>query len=264
MNSVGFTGMGGKLAIQIAIILLLVLCSYGMSMAVDIPSSSRSRAAIAKITPALKKEVVSKGFVWGAAVYIEIYKEESELLVWLEDGDGKQFRLFKKYKICYFSGDLGPKLKEGDKQAPEGFYQVRPAQLNPNSRFYLSFNLGYPNGYDRAHDRSGSFLMVHGNCVSIGCYAMAKRFLPIGSDRNEPIEEIWTLFDAAFLAGHKAIKVHAFPFRMSDKNMERHKGSKWIDFWKNLKAGYDIFEKEKRPPVVSVRKKKYQFDTPTS
>ena len=91
-------------------------------------------------------------------------------------GEGRPLRRFATYPICLWSGRLGPKLREGDRQAPEGFYTVSAEQLNPNSRWHRSFSLGFPNAFDQAHGRTGSFIMVHGGCPSIGCYAMTDRW----------------------------------------------------------------------------------------
>ena len=135
-------------------------------------------------------------------------------------------------------------------RGPEGFYFVTPGRLNPFSKFHLSFNLGYPNAYDRAHGRTGGALMVHGDCVSIGCYAMT----------DAGIEEIYALADAAFREGQPFFRVHVFPFRMTDENMARHEKSRWKDFWENLKEGYDFFERSGRPPNVEVRGGRYVFE----
>ena len=181
----------------------------------------------------------------GDAVFIRIFKKESLLEVWIRSDT--EYEHLKDYAICAYSGDLGPKLKEGDRQAPEGFYKVKKHQLNPNSKFHLSFNLGYPNAYDRAHKRTGSFLMVHGNCVSIGCYAMT----------NAKIEEIYALVEGALKKGQKYVQVHVYPFRMTEENMALYSNNKWYDFWVNLKEGYDYFETEKIPPFVKVKNKSY-------
>ena len=168
--------------------------------------------------------------------------------VWLKGSD--KFELFRTYHVEAMSGQLGPKLREGDRQAPEGFYFVTPSRMNPRSRFHLSFNLGYPNAYDRAHGRTGSALMVHGNKVSIGCFAMT----------DAKIEEIYALADASLRNGQRFFRVHCFPFRMTEDNMGKHTKSKWYSFWENLKDGYDFFEKVKQPPNVLVRDKKYLFE----
>ncbi len=181
----------------------------------------------------------------GDPVFIRIFKEETLLEVWMRSGTA--YEHLKDYAICAYSGALGPKLKEGDRQAPEGFYKVKKHQLNPNSKFHLSFNLGYPNAYDRAHDRTGSFLMVHGNCVSDGCYAMT----------NAKIEEIYALVESALQKGQKHVQVHAYPFRMTEEMMALYSESEWYDFWVNLKEGYDYFEAEKLPANVKVKNKLY-------
>ena len=186
----------------------------------------------------------------GDPVFIRIFKKEAELEVWMMPKGQQQYQLIQTYPICAYSGDLGPKLREGDKQSPEGFYYVTKSRLNPNSRFHLSFNLGYPNRYDRAYGRTGSFLMVHGDCVSIGCYAMT----------DSKIEEIYELVDQALAEGQKIVRVHAFPFRMTEANMRRYSGHKWYHFWENLKEGYDWFGVHHMPPNVQVKQRKYLFD----
>ncbi len=182
--------------------------------------------------------------------FIRIFKVEAELELWSRAEGEAQFSLAKTYSICAYSGALGPKLKQGDRQAPEGFYWVNKSRLNPNSRFHLSFNLGYPNAYDRAHGRTGDFLMVHGNCVSIGCYAMT----------DAGIEEIYGAVEASLEAGQPFVRVHIFPFRMTEANMARHSGSRWAAFWANLKEGHDLFEVSNIPPDTQVENKRYVFE----
>jgi len=232
---------------MVTVILFLSLSSPCSLFSADIPSSARSRKAIGRVTPSLKQALREKGLSFGSPIFIRIFKDEGELEVWVRDS--RTFKLFKKYSICYFSGSLGPKTRRGDLQSPEGFYYVRPSQLNPYSQFHLSFNIGYPNAYEIAHGWTGGSLMVHGDCVSIGCYAMTDRV----------IEEIYTLADAAFRNGQPFFRVHIFPFRMTSENMGMHSSSRWYNFWKNLKEGYDLFEHEKRPPDVNVRNKRYHF-----
>jgi murein L,D-transpeptidase YafK len=193
----------------------------------------------------LKIRLKAVGAKKGDAVFIRIFKQEAVLEVWVEK-DG-QFVHLKDYPVCAYSGHLGPKLKEGDRQAPEGFYRVYKKQLNPHSRFHLAFNLGYPNAYDRAHHRTGSYLMVHGNCVSVGCYAMT----------DAKIEEIYALVASALKYGQPYVPVHIFPFRMDDEAMAAHSESRWYDFWMELKEGYDYFEAEEVPPRVVVENGHY-------
>lgn len=153
------------------ILLLVSIFTSTKALSTDIPTSSRAERAISGIEAQLKKELAEKDLKYGAPIFIRIFKDPGVLEVWVEAGEGV-FSKFKSYEICTFSGELGPKLREGDNQSPEGFYFVSSARLNPWSKFHLSFNLGYPNTYDRNHGRTGSALMVHGNCVSIGCYAI--------------------------------------------------------------------------------------------
>lgn len=197
----------------------------------------------------IKADLEHKGLSLGSPILIRIFKQSDELELWIKAGE--QFRLYKTFPICTWSGDLGPKLKEGDGQAPEGFYTVGRTQMKPDSQYHLAFNLGYPNAYDRANGRTGSFLMVHGNCVSIGCYAMT----------DTGIEEIWLIADEALKKGQPAFQVHSFPFRMTEDNMERHQASPWIGFWQSLKPAYDDFEQRRIEPKVSVVNKAYKIGT---
>lgn len=193
----------------------------------------------------LNERLNALGLSVGRPIFIRIFKSESVLEVWMKKED--RYLLLKSYKICDFSGGLGPKLKEGDKQSVEGFYTVKKSQLNPNSKYHLSFNLGYPNAYDKAHHRTGSYLMVHGGCSSVGCYAMT----------DTKIEEIYTLVEQALKHGQNYVQVHAFPFKMTAKNMARYSHTQWYTFWTELKRGYDYFEAEKLPPLVKVKNGHY-------
>jgi len=180
---------------------------------------------------------------------VRLYKQEAELEVWKQNRSGR-FELLKVYPICRWSGDLGPKVKEGDRQAPEGFYTISPAQMNPASAYYLSFNTGFPNTYDRAWGRTGSELMVHGDCSSRGCYAMT----------DEQIAEIYSLGRESFFGGQRAFQFQAYPFRMTAKNMARHRNNPNLAFWKMLKEGSDHFEVTHLEPKVDVCEKRYVFD----
>jgi murein L,D-transpeptidase YafK len=182
-------------------------------------------------------------------ILVRIFKEESEMEVWKQTRDGT-YALLKTYPICKWSGELGPKKKEGDRQAPEGFYSITPAQMNPHSNYYLSFNTGYPNAYDRAWGRTGSELMVHGDCSSRGCYAMT----------DEQIQEIYALARDSFFGGQKEFQLEAFPFRMTALNMAKHRNNPNFAFWKMLKEGYDDFNATHQEPKVAVCEKHYVFD----
>jgi len=207
--------------------------------------------AMAPLSKAVLAELAFKKLKPGNPLFVRIFKEESKLEVWMR-GRGREYKKFKTYQICNWSGKLGPKLKTGDKQAPEGFYVIKPAQLNPNSSYHLSFNLGFPNFYDKAYARTGSYLMVHGDCKSAGCYAMT----------DAQIEEIYALIREAYRGGQRYFQVHAFPFRMSDANMQRYEGHRWYGFWHNLKEGYDLFERDRIPPGIGVLDKRYVFNIP--
>lgn len=210
--------------------------------------SARKAAVLKKVMPGLKAALAEMDIAWGSPVFLRAFKEERILEVWLQKKGGN-YELFRTYAIAAASGKLGPKLAEGDRQVPEGFYRVPPSQMNPRSDFHLSFNIGYPNEYDRAHDRTGTFIMVHGSNVSIGCLAMT----------DEKIEEIFTLCDAAHGKGQEFFGIHLFPFRMTPEKMASHEGEQWDSFWENLRTGYDWFEEKRVPPEVSVKDELYHF-----
>ena len=219
-----------------ALALILAACSSRT------PETQRDSRLIRRPpNPTLQDRLEARGFRFGAPAFIRIFKKEEVLEVWLQKDNG-EYALFLDYPICIYSGELGPKTREGDKQSPEGFYTVGREAMNPNSQYHLSFNLGYPNAYDRAHGYSGSLLMVHGKCVSIGCYAMGDR----------QIEEIYTLVGAALQRGQPFVRVHAFPFSMTDANLAAYSEHRWYDFWRMLKPGYDYFERYHQPPEIDV------------
>ena len=149
-------------------------------------------------------ELDARNMAREAPILIRIFKEESELELWKADRSGR-FALLRTYPICRWSGNLGPKFQEGDRQAPEGFYSITRDLMNPRSNYHLAINLGFPNAYDRANGRSGSFVMIHGDCASVGCYAVT----------DEQITEIYSLAREAFFAGHRSFQVQAYPFRMT-------------------------------------------------
>jgi murein L,D-transpeptidase YafK len=187
------------------------------------------------------------GFTVGQPIFIRIFKREFELELWMKRG--ATFERFATYPICRWSGRLGPKLKEGDRQTPEGFYTVDAAALNPRSRWHRSFNLGFPNVFDRAHQRTGSLLMVHGGCSSIGCFAMT----------DAVIDEIWRLVTAALNGGQKRFQVQSFPFRMTDANLSTAKDTHHAQaaFWSDLKTGHDLFTANTVPPRIFVCNNRY-------
>ncbi|MBB4568212.1 L,D-transpeptidase family protein [Rhizobium leucaenae] len=194
-------------------------------------------------------DMTKKGIDRNSPIMIRIFKEEGVMEI-LKANQSNRFEVIADYKICAWSGRLGPKVKEGDRQAPEGFYMLTPANLNPNSKYYLAINTGFPNRYDAANGRNGANLMIHGACSSSGCYSMT----------DQQVLEIYAFARDAFKGGQKAIQLEAFPFRMTAENMVKHRLSPNIEFWKMLKVGYDNFEVTKRPPEVEVCEKKYVFN----
>jgi murein L,D-transpeptidase YafK len=207
----------------------------------------------AKATKELSPQVLSlleqRKMPKRSPILIRIFKEESELEVWKQDTTGR-FELLKVYPICRWSGDLGPKITEGDRQAPEGFYTITPGLMNPNSNYYLAINTGFPNDYDRANERHCAFLMIHGDCSSRGCYAMT----------DEQIGEIYSLARESFLGGQPSFQIQAYPFRMTPANLARHRTNPHMAFWKMLKIGNDHFEATHLEPKVDVCDKRYVFD----
>lgn len=201
------------------------------------------------IPAALLAEMSSKSMSPSAPVLVRIFKQESELEIWKQDRSGR-YALLKTWPMCRWSGKLGPKVTRGDRQAPEGFYHVSADMLNPQSQYYLSFNLGYPNRLEAALGYSGDALMVHGACSSSGCYAMT----------DDGIAEIYAVVREALRGGQKAFQVQAFPFRMTRENMARHRTDPNFAFWTDLKRGYDSFEITRKQPKVSYCSRRYVFD----
>lgn len=207
--------------------------------------------AIKPLPAALVSKLSAMGSSPGAPMVIRIFKLTSELEVWKQTAGGT-YKLLKTYEICAYSGGLGPKIKEGDRQSPEGFYSITPALMNPNSNYYLAFNTGFPNKFDRAYGRTGSDLMVHGDCSSRGCYAMT----------DEGIAEIYALARETFKGGNASFQLQIFPFRMTAENLARHADNPNMSFWKNIKTGYDRFEISRAPTNWDVCNRQYVFDVP--
>jgi murein L,D-transpeptidase YafK len=228
----------------------VAVCALTLSGCIaDSFAASGDRKHLRPVSAATVALIDQKGMTTQSPILLRIYKEEAELEIWKQTTSGR-YALLKKYPICRWSGELGPKIKQGDRQAPEGFYSIRPEQMNPNSSFHLAFNLGYPNEFDRAHGRTGAHLMVHGDCSSSGCYAMT----------DEQIQEIFALAREAFDGGQLAFQVQAFPFRMTNANMARHRNNPHLAFWRMLKEGSDHFEVTKLEPKIDVCSRRYVFN----
>jgi murein L,D-transpeptidase YafK len=228
----------------------LLLLSLALAMVPSCKGKGRAKEAEQRIGERMEHELADKTLEMGSPVFIRAFKEERELELYVESKSTGKFELFRTYPIAAASGVLGPKLAEGDGQVPEGFYFAGSKAMNPNSTYHLSFNIGYPNEYDRAHGRTGSFIMIHGSNVSIGCLAMT----------DEKIEEIYTLCQAALDNGQPFFRIHIFPFRMTPERMAKAAGNPHLPFWENLETGYGLFERNKIPPNASVRDKEYVFE----
>jgi murein L,D-transpeptidase YafK len=230
-----------RVAVAIAAAMMLAGCGSGVRPAAE-------NRHLQPLSEQMLAELAAKQMKKEAPILVRIFKEDSELEIWKKDASGR-FALLRTYPICRWSGELGPKFKTGDRQAPEGFYAITPGQMNPNSSQYLSINTGFPNAYDRANERTGSFLMIHGGCSSAGCYAMT----------DEQIAEIYALAREAFFGGQKSFQLQAYPFRMTPLNLVRHRNSPHMAFWRMLKQGYDHFEVTRLEPKVDVCDRRYAF-----
>jgi murein L,D-transpeptidase YafK len=230
-----------------------LIAAAGLSGAAALAGCQTDGGSVTKhlkpLSPEMTATIEKRGMTKESPILVRVFKEESELEVWKQDSTG-QYAHLKTYPICRWSGELGPKVREGDRQAPEGFYAITQGQMNPNSSYYLSFNLGYPNAFDRSHGRSGAHLMVHGDCSSRGCYSMT----------DEQMAEIYALGRDSFFGGQRSFQVQAYPFRMTAANMAKHRNSPHLAFWKMLKEGNDHFEMTGLEPKVDVCEKRYVFN----
>ena len=224
----------------------LITVGLALSLAACNTTAVDSRRGLAPQSQSLIEQTERVGATASSPVLIRIFKQSRELELWRKTSDGS-YALVKTYGICAYSGELGPKIKQGDRQAPEGFYTVAAPQLNYNSIRYLSLNTGYPNIYDRMHGYSGVALMIHGGCDSAGCYAI----------EDQPMQEVFTAVRDAIKAGQKSVQIHIYPFRLNALNMFFNSDNKNISFWRQLKAGYDKFENTRSELQVNIVNKKY-------
>lgn len=230
---------GAALAGTVALALALSACQQ----------DNRSTRHIQPIPPQTLALMQSKGMSQGDPILIRAYKKEAEMEIWKRTGVNGQYALLKTYPICRWSGQLGPKTRQGDRQAPEGFYTVSPGQMNPNSAYWLSFDTGYPNAYDRSLGRTGNAIMVHGNCSSSGCFAMT----------DASMAELYAVAREAFAGGQHAFQFQSYPFRMNAANLAKFRADQNAPFWMNLKEGSDYFETLREEPRVGVCENRYVF-----
>ena len=251
-----------RLRLVAAMILCLVAVEHAHALTIELKDVApdrveRQRAAATGALPLpgtpnvalLQERLQEKGVGLASPILIRIFKAESELEIWKQKDRNGPFVLFATYPICHWSGTLGPKLRDGDRQAPEGFYTVTRAQARHVGRWPISIDIGFPNILDQSQARTGSDILIHGGCSSVGCFAMT----------NPVSEEIHQLTLAAIDAGEDLVPVEILPFRMTNENMVAQSASPWKAFWNNLKEGYDLFERTRRPPMVGVCSGRYVF-----
>jgi murein L,D-transpeptidase YafK len=224
----------------------ILACGFGLATVMSCAPASANPAADKPAPQDVQSLLKTRAIAPSAPVYIRVFKEESELEVWKARADGRYVAI-KTYPICKWSGSLGPKKALGDQMAPEGFYGFGNDGLKPDSKYHLAFNIGYPNALDRALGRTGDFIMIHGQCVSVGCFAMT----------NELMEEIYAIVRDAIAGGMERVPVHVFPFRMTAENMKRHGGHPERLTWAPLKEAYDDFAKTQEPPRIGICGSRY-------
>ncbi len=239
-------------SIYMLILLLVCFQSSAQSFKDTQKKATRVKAAYNEKWEGLKTDLKKGGITESFDLFVRVFKKEEILEVWLRSKGGKEFKLFKTYEICASSGVLGPKRKQGDGQVPEGFYHI--AVFNPYSSYHLSLGVSYPNASDKIIGKGnlGGDIMIHGNCVTIGCMPLTDTF----------IKEVYILAVEANNGGQINIPVHIFPTKLTDQGLASlaHENEREIEFWKNLKLGYDLFEKNKQIPRVAVDKTgKYIF-----
>jgi murein L,D-transpeptidase YafK len=227
----------------------LIALSGGLLASCEESSLSPLARATTPVPPQTVAAMEALGSSTNAPVLIRAYKKEAELEIWKMKADG-HYAYLKSFPMCRWSGQLGPKLMEGDRQVPEGFYAITPAHMNPNSAYYLSFDVGYPNTYDRALGHTGGSIMVHGVCSSAGCFSMT----------NEQMAEIYAIVREAFAGGQRAIQMQSYPFRMTAENLTKYRLDPNTSFWKQLKEGSDNFEVTKQDVAVGVCDRHYVFN----
>ena len=221
-------------------LVLLVSAVAVFNMACAEKSSNRADIARKRVTPVLNSFLEPCGARVGSPVFLRAVKEDSVLELWVKPDKSECYMLAKRYPIAAWSGKLGPKEKEGDRQTPEGFYEVEPSGLNPRSNYHLSFNIGYPNAYDRSLNRTGSFIMVHGRDVSIGCLAMT----------DSGIEEIYIMVEQALVHGQKNVPVQIYPFVPTPARLSEEKDSPHAAFWADMARAWDWTERTRTPARV--------------
>ena len=237
----------------LTIMLLFTTMGYAQTgFKADQLAFERVKTAYADQWAGIQQQLTKEGYKAPFAVYLSVFKKEKQMEVWIKGKGDLQYRLFRTYVICASSGVLGPKLKEGDKQTPEGFYHINV--FNPESKFFLSLGINYPNSVDlfrSGNQNPGSDIYIHGKCETVGCIPLT----------DEKIKEVYALAVEARTGGQDSIPVHIFPFRMTSQNLnaELKFCPEQQQFWQNLQSVYDWFSKKKNLPVILEGSGKYQI-----
>lgn len=195
----------------------------------------------------LAKEFAEKGLKLGSPVFLRVYKQTSEMELWVLQGP--RYELFKTYKICRWSGGLGPKFYEGDRQSPEGLYRITASDLIVNRRWVRAMNINYPNNFDHLNGRGGSGILIHGGCGSIGCFAI----------QNENVQEVYGAVRAALRNSQAYVPVLALPFRFSALAPEKEDTLHMSEFWSDLRRADLLFERDRLPPTAWICDGRYYF-----
>ncbi len=240
-----------KIALPLLFLLTVSLSSEELKSFRDVQwKYPRVRMASKEKDEVLRQRFKDKGLAYPPrAILLRAFKQEAQLELWAADAEDKAFVLVHEYRICTSSGTLGPKRRFGDEQVPEGFYELD--WFNPQSNFFLSLHISYPNASDRilgSHQNPGGDIFLHGDCASIGC-------IPI---TDEGIKEIYWLAVLVHNQDHQHLPIQIFPARLTDDGLKtlvttHATQPALIAFWGNLKQGYDLFEKNHRLPRIKTR-----------
>ncbi len=195
----------------------------------------------------LAQEFAGKGLKLGSPVFIRVYKQTSEMELWVQQGP--RYVLFKTHGICRWSGVLGPKFYEGDRQSPEGLYRITTSDLIVNRRWDRAMNINYPNSFDNLNSRGGSGILIHGGCGSIGCFAI----------QNENVEDVFGAVRAALKGGQAYVPVLTLPFRFTALAPEKEDTLHMSEFWADLRRADLLFERDKVPPAAWICDGRYYF-----
>jgi murein L,D-transpeptidase YafK len=231
-----------------------VTCFLLGALALSLPASDGVMAArrsngnsVEAVNNSLAAKFEEKGLTLGSPVFLRVYKQTSEMELWVQQGP--RYIHFKTFGICRWSGGLGPKMYEGDRQSPEGLYHITTADLIVNPRWDRAMNINYPNSFDVVNGRSGSGILIHGKCGSIGCFAI--------QDQN--VEEVYGAVRAALFSGQAEIPVLALPFRFASVAPSVRDTLQLNEFWSDLRRADLLFERDRLPPTAWICDGRYYF-----